>query len=244
MMKEIHKYYSITIVFIMICTSVSIHAQHTDARKILENVALFYKNTAQYQIDVTYNMHRGFTGNNITESYTGEMVKNGDFSKFKVLNSEIIYFSDDQLTISHTDKTIAYSKKTGTSVSSSPVEIEGFLKFYDQIAITEKNGQLKCEMVSSKYNPSNPYGKVIIYINKDKYYIEKQELFFAESIPFVDEKNNERESDVGRLVILLKQKSLEDQTRVTLQDYFTFSSGKKVILSSKYSEYNFINQAN
>ncbi len=243
-MIEIHKYYSIAIVLILMCTSVSIHAQHTDARKILENVALFYKNTAQYQIDVTYNMHRGFTGNDITESYTGEMVKNGDFSKFKVLNSEIIYFSDDQLTILHGDKTIAYSKKADTPASSSPVEIDGFLKLYDQTAITEKNGQLICEMVSSKYNPNNPYGKVILYINKDEYYIEKQELFFAETIPFVDKKTNERKSDVGRLVILLKQNSLEDQTTVTLEDYFTFSSDKKVILSAKFSEYNFINQAN
>ena len=85
---------------------------------------------------------------------------------------------------------------------------------------------------------------MVLYINKENYHIEKQELFFATLVPFVDQKTNERKSDYGRLVITLDYQELVEQSAPKLKDYFSFSSTKRVILAPKYANYNFINQAN
>ncbi|MDY8138496.1 hypothetical protein [Aquimarina sp. 2201CG5-10] len=221
------------------------YAQGEKTKELLNKVTTSYENKKQYQIAVTYNMHRGFTGNTITESYNGKMIRNDDFTQFKLASSEILRFSQSQLSIDHDEKKIIYSQnnKNG-NVQNSPLDINGFLEYYDQTKITEKNDVLICEMVSTKTNFQNPYGKVVMYINKNSYQIEKQELFFSTLIPFAESDNNAKKMDYGRLVILLNHEDLKNKAKPNLGDYIDVSSKNKMSLKEQYQGYTLINQAN
>lgn len=217
-------------------------AQNEKTKDLLKKVQLAYENTKQYRIAVTYNMHRGFSGNNITESYQGSLVKNGDFSQFKALNSEIIQFPGIQLTMDHTEKIVRYAKTAkGATVPNSPLEVSNFLKLYDKTKVTERDGILVCEMVATKSNMQNPYAKVVLHVNKDTYRIERQELFFTSMIPFVESDGKTRKLDVGRLVILMNFKEMEEQVEPTPKDFILRSGKNDMSLTEQYKGYRLIN---
>jgi len=219
-------------------------AQNEKTKDLLKKVQQAYENTKQYQIAVTYNMHRGFSGNNITESYQGTMVKNGKFSQFKALNSEIIQFPRIQLTIDHTEKVARYAKtEKGATVPNSPLDVANFLKFYDKTIVTEREGILVCEMVATKVNMQNPYAKVVLHVDKKTYRIEKQELFFTAMIPFVESDGKTRKMDVGRLVILMDFKETEEQAEPTPNDFIVLSGKDDISLTEQYQGYRLINLA-
>jgi len=234
------------IIFVMCCFCFvqQISSQNENVKELLKTVAESYESKMTYKIDATYNMHRGFKGDKITESYQGTMVKNGDFSRFKVDGSEIIHFSGVQLSIDHGAKKVIYNKNAkNESVQNSPIDLTGFLEFYDRTLITEKNGILKCEMVTSKPNPQNPYGKVVLHIEKHSNLVIKQELFFSNKVPFVDKESNSRVMDTARLVILLDYSDLVTNEKPILSDFIT-TSNKKVILTEQFKGYTVINQDN
>ncbi|EZH71526.1 hypothetical protein ATO12_06885 [Aquimarina atlantica] len=238
-MKKTYKY-----IIILLCCIGSIqqnNAQNINIKNLFKKVAQSYNDKKQYQIDVTYTMYRGLTGNTITESYQGKMVKNNEFSQMTVLNSEILQFPGGQLNIDHTSKTATYIGSKGTSSKNQLLDINSFLDFYDKVKVTEKNGVLVCEMVSAKPNIQNQYGKVILYINKEKYLIEKQELFFSTLIPFVD--GNTKKMDYGRLIVHLKNRELESSAAPVLKDYIHVLSKQNITLAEQYKEYHLTNQA-
>ncbi|WP_024771411.1 hypothetical protein [Aquimarina macrocephali] len=238
-MKKTYRY--ITILLCCIGSIQQSNAQNTNVKNLFKKVAQSYNDKKQYQIDVTYNMHRGLTGNTITESYQGKMVKNNDFSQMMVLNSEILQFPEGQLNIDHTAKIATYIDSKGSSPKNQLLDISSFLDFYDEVKVTEKNGVLVCEMVSNKPDIQNQYGKVILYINKEKYLIEKQELFFSTLIPFVD--GNTKKMDYGRLVVHLKHRELESSAAPVLKDYINVLSKQNITLAEQYKGYHLTNQA-
>lgn len=238
-MKKEYKY----ILFIWCCVCyINSNAQNQQVKDLFSKITQVYIAKKQYEIDVTYAMYRGAKGNNITESYTGKMVKNNEFSQFKVLDSEMLQFSNTQLSINHKTKTITYIPVKGASAQDMLFNMNTFLQYYDKATITEKNGIIICDMVPTKHNDQNQYGKVTLYINKDSYLIEKQELFFSNLIPFVEDKNTTK-MDIGRLVIVLKYNQLASKTAPTLNEYIQVLSTKKVTLVEQYKGYHLINQA-
>ncbi|MBQ4819098.1 hypothetical protein [Aquimarina sp. MMG016] len=241
-MKKL-KYIMLLLCFVS--TAQLAQAQNEKAKDVLEKVKKSYDDKKQYEIETIYNMHRGLTGNSITESYKGEMVRNEDVTRFRVLKTEILQFPKAQLNIDHNQKKVIYAKtQIGAASQHSPIDVSVFLKLYYETSVTEKNGVLICEMVSNKPVSQNPYGKVVLHINKNTYLIEKQELFFSTLIPFVDEESNTKKMDYGRLVILLQLKDLQNNSKPALSDFITISPDNNISLTEQYKGYTLINQAN
>ncbi len=220
-------------------------AQDKETKEILTKVQQAYNKVASQQIEVTYAMHRGLTGNTITESYTGTMIKKGAVSQFKVFNSEIIKFPNFQLIIDHEVKEVRYTNnKNGGGEMHTPLDIKSFLKIYDKTQITTDNGNWICEMVSTQKNPQNPYGKVKLYIDPTTYFIKKQELFFTAMVPFIEEDGHTRTMDMARMVIQLDHKPLEEGITIPLPgDFIKTSATNTMILTANYKSYRLINSA-
>jgi len=219
-----------------------INAQKLSVKEVLGKVTVFYTNADQYQIDITYNMLRGLSGNNITESYKGSMVKKGSFTRMEALGSQVFQFSKTHLVVDHNQKVIAYNKSNANGLSNSPLDVSDFLKYYDKSQIIDKGTMLVCEMVSTRKNFQLPYGKVVLYINKNNFSVAKQELYFSNLIPFKNKENNTQEQDYGRLIILLNHNMGGEVTTTELKDYVTIGSNNKPLLQKKYAAYKLIDQ--
>ena len=218
-------------------------AQNYNVQQILEKVADHYASSDAYEVEVSYNMYKGLAGNKITESYTGLMIKQGDFSKFQVLNSEIIQFPKVQLVIDNETKQVMYTQNNTDALKNSPLNVKSFLEYFDKTSVVENGNLIVCEMVPTRIISEFPYGKVVLYINKNNYRLEKQELFFSNLLPYVDD-DGSRVNDYGRLIINFTHKEAKDKTVNKLSDYISFSSNNEATLTKKYTNYNLIKGAN
>ncbi len=230
------------ILMLLLSFSWGITAQQGEMKSLLKKVADFYTNSGEYYIDINYKMYRGLTGNQVTESYNGVLIKKGAFYKMEVLGTEVLQFGDEKLILDHNNKLISYAKDKTQNPAELITNMNTFLQYYNEYQILDKGSNWVCEFVSSKKNIQQlPYGRVLLYVNKKTYALARQELYFSSVVPFKG-KNGDTEYDYGRLIITLEN-SLKKNTEITsLEDYIKSNSEGKIELREAFSAYRVIDQ--
>lgn len=229
-------------IVIFLVMSTCLYAQQMDVKSVLEKTTDYYSNIKEYQIDMTFTMYRGITGDNITESYMGSVQKTKTCTVNTVLGVEVYQFPDVKLVVDTAKKNIIYSK-SGASNGSGPIEIESLLNYYDKTKLNDGGKEWICEMVSTQKTFNQlPYGKVVLYINKKNYSVSKQVLYFSSLIPFKSKSGNEMEQDYGRLTIDLKNQPGKRETKNKLSDFIITSVDGKINVHKDYASYELINQ--
>ena len=228
------------ITFLLI--GMSIYAQPPSALEAFTKIENYYKTVKKFNFQIEYKMFRGYSGNEVTESYKGSIYRYGDISQIKILGSEILQFPEAQLTINSENKTIRYNKISKDVIQKSPVDVSTFLKFYKETSAKISGNILIYEMVLKNAQIPIPYNKIIIHVNKDTFEIEKQIFYFATKVPFVDESGDET-LDSARMEISFKQNSFTTQKVPKLNDY-VFVEGNNVRLAKAYQTYTIIDQTN
>lgn len=224
------------ILFFLLLCSVFSYGQQVE---VLEKINDYYSTNKHYNIEVSYKMYRGYTGENITESYTGNLYKDGNITSMEALNAEIWIFPNAQLTIDTANKSIYYTKTAIGAIQNSPIDTKTFSRFYKEKASETKGNTLRYEMVLKNIQIPSPYSKIVLWVNATTYELEAQELFFANKLPFVDEAGN-RVNDYGRLKILFQSSKNAKQT-LKLSDIITIKNNT-VQLASRFNSFTLIDQ--
>ena len=233
------RHFAISTAFLLISTA--IYAQYPSAQETLSKVETYYQTVNEYSLQVEYKMYRGYSGNEVTESYKGFMSKFGDISQTEILGSQILQFPEAQLVIDSKNKTLTYRKTSRDVAQKLPMDISTFLKFYEETATNIKGNILIYEMKLKNSQIPLPYNRLLIHVNKDTYEIEKQVLFFATKVPFVDESGKET-LDSARMEITLKNNSIKQ--RVPRLNDFVVVEDRKPHLTKAYQAYTIIDQTN
>ncbi len=208
---------------------------------VLEKVNNYYQTANSYNLESTYIMYRGYTGNTITESYKGTMYKKDGVKGMTALGSEVISFPNAQLTVNSTNKTIVYINNTSDIIKDNVIDINKLSKFYDETAVKEEGGIIIYEISLKKEALNVPYNKLIFHVNKNDFSLIKQEFFFASKLPFTNKKG-ERENDLGRMEIIYNSNIKPLKKNLKIEDYLVINSEDKVSLSKAYDDYQLINQ--
>ncbi|WP_346882328.1 hypothetical protein [uncultured Algibacter sp.] len=231
-------------VLFLIVSCTSIYGQQPTALETLSKVEAYYKTIKNFDFDVEYKMYRGYTGNHLTESYKGTMYKNGNVLQVIILGSEVLQFPEAKIIINDKNKTISYSKLMQNGTQQTPVDISLFLKFYKESTTSFVGNTLIHEMILKNNTINMPYNRVIMYINKNTYALEKQVLFLTTKVPFNGEKG--KKDDAARMEISFKQKPKQKPKPkpLKLKDYVLIGINNKISLSKAYSTYTLIDQTN
>ena len=225
-----------------IFTGGHLYGQSVKIKDVLDKATTFYTTKNQYRIDMKFTMYRGFSGNNKTESYTGIMERNGDYMKNSILNTTIYQYPKSKIIIDDDVKTLTYTLVDMQSLQNVPVDLNIFLEYYKESQVIDGGKVWICEMVYvDEKILAPPYGKVVLYIDKKDYSIQKQELFFSNRIPFKSKKGNEIEQDYGRLVITLSHDMNVTITPKNQSDFISVNNSNSIRLSETYSSYQLIN---
>lgn len=212
----------------------------SETDKTLQKVVDVYKNSKTYQIEVTYSMLRGLTGNHVTETYKGEVTKSGNVNQFSIMGSEIIQSPDMKLTLDHKNQIMMYAAQKDEAIQGSPVDISMLLEYFTLGVMREEKGILRYEMISNKKVPQFPYGKIVLHIDKASNYIKKQELFFSKLMPFKE--GPATKMDYARLVIDLDYPNNNPEEALLISNYVVIDNGK-LATTQKYQDYKLIEQA-
>ncbi|GGD07529.1 hypothetical protein [Hyunsoonleella pacifica] len=232
------------ILLIFLHVSFTGNSQIPKAEETLKKVKSFYDNTATLNLEVTYSMYRGYTGNTITESYKGKIYKDKNVNVVKILNSEVIQFQDAHIVIDNTNKTISYNAISNKELQTkNPIEISHFLNYYKETNTKEIGTTIVYQLELINKQLPLPYHKVEIHINKNSFTLEKQIFYLSKKMPFLN-KNSTYTDDVGRMEIKFQQK---EETKIPLpqfEDYIAFGTDKKPRLTEAYSVYTLVDQTN
>ena len=228
------------LLFLLIGNQV-VFAQQTKALEVLSNVEAYYKTKEVIDLEVEYKMYRGYTGDNLTESYTGFLYKNGEVLQMKILGSEIVQFPQAQITIDQENKTLYYNKVTDDKPQNSPLDMSAFLTFYKEGSTRITGNNIIIELIKKNAKIPISYNKIILTVNKESYALEKQELYLATKVPFVDNEGNDME-DVGRIKVTFKTNPTPANKKLKLEDYVVLERNNKVLLAKPYKEYSIIDQ--
>lgn len=221
----------------------SFYGQMPSASTTIQKVDTYYRSLMEFDLEMEYRMYKGYTGNHLTESYKGTIYKSKDATHIKILGSEIIQFPEKQITINKESRTLVYSSSSGAVLQNSPMEISTFLNYYNETGSIIKGNSIIHEMVLKDIQLQIPYNKVIIYVNKDTYQIEKQVLYFTSKVPFIDG-NGKEVLDSARMEISFKQSAKVNKKIPKLEDYVVLKANNEVRLAKAYTTYTMINQTN
>ncbi|SEK30478.1 hypothetical protein SAMN04487910_0206 [Aquimarina amphilecti] len=239
-MNKMRLYNLLFLIVVLIPSSV-LSQEKNDLKPILENVMDFYENTARYTVEIEQTLLRGKSGTNISENYNGNFIKDKGYSKLILLNSEVIQFPGVRLIIDHDNKAIEYSK---TPIGpSTPIDLKGFLKYYEGSSLKSNDKQWICELTVIPSAAFVPSDKILLYVNKDLNYVEKQVLFLSRKLPF-KLKDGTTEEDFGRLEIVFKHDlNLSDKVNDKLSNYIS-KTGSNMAPVKKYNGYQIVNLSN
>ncbi|OEK09133.1 hypothetical protein A8C32_10385 [Flavivirga aquatica] len=219
------------------------YSQKETATSLLKKISKYYQNTEAYQINMEYKMYKGLTGNEVTESYTGHLIKKKNIYQLKIANNEMLTINNKQMAIDHGQK-IAVYRSSNQASNATLIDVAGFLEYYDGLSVDKVNGLIKCVLIAKNKKQSVPYAKIALFINPNNYSVEKQEMYFASQLPFILE-NGDYISDFGRLSIEMKEvDNLLTDAVLSFNNYFNESDDGEIVLANRYKDYQFIDERN
>ncbi|NHF58985.1 hypothetical protein FK220_006520 [Flavobacteriaceae bacterium TP-CH-4] len=230
------------ITVIILCWSVSSQAQNQEVKNVLDKVTQYYLADNEYRVEMTFTMYRGFTGNKSTERYKGTLEKKNGYSKNSILDTEVYQFPNAKLIVNSSENTITYNKAEPGAVEA-PIDLSSYLEFYQKSQLLEEGNEYVCEFVTQRNNfEQMPYGKVLIYVDKNDYRVTRQVLYFSNLIPFNDENGQPTIQDYGRLVIELAHDMEKEIEQRKLADFIVKTPEGNLALQPNYADFQLIDQ--
>ncbi|WP_024770282.1 hypothetical protein [Aquimarina macrocephali] len=233
--------YGIIIALVLIAGTNNGKAQTQEAIAVLEKLQRAYTKESGYDIKMTYTMYRGYTGSKVTEKYNGTLYKKGNTFIMKALDMEALQFPEGQLRIDHKSKNIYYVKQSGKI--ENPTDISKILQFYKPVSLVNRQGIDIIEMNVKSRQLQIPFQKVILHILKEKNTLLKQELYFAQKMPFITNEGKE-EYDTARVEIELEDNTDTKSIRQKKLSDYVIRQGNQLMLTDIYSTYTLIDQTN
>jgi len=235
--------FTVTLFFVLSHNVVVFAQQLPSAESTLNKVSKYYNALKEFDVEIEYEMYKGYSGSEVTESYKGTIYRGNDVTHIKILSSEIIQFKEEQLIIDKDYKTITYSEPNGNIMNSSPTNMTVFLQYYKESKTLVTDTNIVHEMVLKNPQLPTAYNRIIIYVNKSTHKIEKQVLYFSNKLPFVDDDGKEN-LDSARMEINFKDNPKPNGNIPKLEDYLVVTSNNKLELTGSYKSYKLINKTN
>lgn len=234
------KRYSVLI--LMVLLPICFYGQEKqDVVSIIEKTTNFYENTSVYSVAIKQSLFRGKTGTKVYESYSGSFVKNQGYSKLVMLNSEVIQFPGVSLIIDNDSKAIEYSKTP--KGPAAPIDIKGFLEYYKGEELQSNEKQWICELNVLPAASFVPCDKIVLYINKEHHFVDKQVLFLNRELPFKTD-GGQTEQDFGRFEIIFTHDLTVSNATKDKQSNYIRKKGNTIVPAEKYKEFKIVDLSN
>jgi len=209
-------------IFIILSLFFSCHLKASEGQKLLEKVQKKYAELGDVKTTLSYVMYRGYSGNEIVESYNSQNLfyQGSVYRKMK----DVEFYSSDSLSIqvNHRDKIIIVSKNRYSGLLDA--NLANSLKSCKDVRVEQlDNGKLLSLIIKEKTDL--PFNKVDVLIKED-FSIDYFTLFYASKFNFSND-YRKPDFDFTRLKVYygemtkLKPKEVND---LSLSKFISFNS--------------------
>lgn len=199
-----------------------------------------YTNLDRYSFETNYKSFGSYDDTEVLENYNGKMIRKDKQVYLRTNNTIFLNSQDKNLKIYGDEKVIeAYKAVKQDAIKQSPIFITEMLKQYKHKDFEESTKHFICTLQAG-YITQMPYGKIIIYINKKTYAIEKQIFYMLAKLPYVSNKTGERKTGNPRIEIELKsfKTTINNQelNQINLSNYVK-TSGSKLLAVGEFKDF-------
>lgn len=225
------------ICFFLFSYSICISQTKPNITKIFDLVEKHYEKKESYSYKMNYSFYEKENDKKAIESFQGLVLKYGNIKYQKLNNVEFIDFGDKNVMLNHDDKLLQISKIEN---NNSPILIKTFLNLFPTHEVVEQDSRFICTLSSKNISQTN-ISKVVIYINKKDYSLEKEEfVYFGKKE--VSTQNKTTTINSPKLEILFLPRKIDDANDKELikKANYYYSQGDKIVPSNKYKTYKLI----
>lgn len=191
--------------------------------------------------NMSYNLFLDYNSKKVYEHYKGYFLKMGKSTYIRIKNTEFVTFEDNKgLKINHDEKAIQFMSDRNPGINESPLELTSYLKSFPTRTLSSDATYFICELKPNKISQIM-FSKIILYINKNDYRIEKQLFYFVEKM---EGKTPDGKTvyTIPRLEIVYsprKRDAKNDRSLIKKGSYFT-ETKTEIKLVKKLSPYKLI----
>lgn len=230
-------------IFLVLCIQFA-KAQEVNAHMLLTKINDAYTSTDTIDLAIKFTMYKGYQGNEITEEYDGTYYKSSTVNHVNILNAEVLNVPEMRLVIDHENRTIECSKNSDFTLKGSPIDVTTLVKYY-KIKTSSLRGNTQIVELIAKEQAALPYTKIVLHINLETNFLERQELFFSNKIPFVDA-NGKQTFNEARMMVSYRNMKNTATKIYDLHDYILIPAMafEDIKPTQKYNDYKIIDSTN
>jgi hypothetical protein len=157
-----------------------------------------YDGVPVFEMKSSYSLFSDYKSTKPIEHYEGIYIKNKKESYSKIDRNEMVILKDISIRTDNDSKLIKYWKK-GKNDDHVVYDLNDYLANFSKFLISEESGNWICTMTAPAIS-AVPYGKVVIYIDKNSHLITRQEIYMLTAKTIKGAKGKEK-TDYPRLVI-------------------------------------------
>jgi len=193
------------------------YAVALEAKDVIAKMQKVYNKEAHLEYDCTYELFKGHKSNTVETSYKGFVYRNKTNVYQKIDQTEFVYASDFFLQINHEEKAVVLGLAQRTV--NLDVDMNTALKECSKLEMELKDGYYSITMLI-KHTSSLPFSVVKLRIDKDKYFLERLDLYYSSVQDFSEDSKTIDEAQ-PHLRISFKEPKLNPKTK---NSYFTLST--------------------
>lgn len=226
--------YSICIL-IFICSISAYSQENKQLTTIFQKVSEAYTNPERISLNFSYKLYTTYKSPIVSEQYIGYYFKTKTESYMKIHNTEFMQAKGISLKVNHDQKAMLVGKNSAEIAAATPTNISGYLKYFKTKNLSSDGNNWICTLETSLYTQL-PYGKIVVYVNKRTYKIEKQILYLLDKASYKN-KNGIIKQDYPRLEITISDRNSFDVFNINT---FITMHGQNYLPSKKYSNYKLL----
>ncbi len=209
--------------------------------EVFQKVKETYESKSKYAFNVKYELFKDHQTIEVTEFYTGKVIKDQGELYSKIKNTEFIQLNEAYLKINHDEKAMLYTEQALNEQTHQLVDLTAFLSYFEKTSVSLNKDIYICELTSKNISLL-PYSKVVTYINADDFTIKKQLLYLLNPSVF-KESNGKSVTSNPRLEITFSNfnsQNINSANTFSLLKYISISNNE-IKPSNNLKAYQLIN---
>jgi len=208
-------------------------------KSVLEKVRAQYASNKFIQFNTVYNLYKTHDAKTITQTQKGSYLKNPQNDIFIKIGAVEYYLNNKVSTqVNHDEKMILVTNPG--KLKKDEFNIDELLKWFSMGSFKDKVSYWEIELLG-KQGSSLPYSRIILTIGKD-FNIQRQVFYYNTPINFSND-YSKPDNQSPRLEAIYSKHSnaVIAGAKFNSTQYYTII-GNKIKLSSKYSNYQVVDQ--
>ncbi len=201
----------------------------------LEKINRNYANLKAFELQMSYQLYKGYSGNEVLQTYSGNYIKNEVKAYRKIKSTEFIHFNKITLQVNHDEKLVILDNRLDAEFME--IDLKSALKQCQDIKLLKKEKGVLVTLVL-KNETDIPYSKVSLLVD-NSYWIKEMTFYYAAQMNFGTYQNKDMAYPKLRIQYEQFKKGTKKLDDLEISNFIDLGASKPALVGD-YATYKLI----